>query len=232
MKKVMLTMTGLIVLSTVLVAAKSKKPLFVDPTFDPALVDRIDVFVLGHPSNEDDKTYTECIAGASYGGVGIMMADAGPGGGGAEISLSMRGYNNRGRRRDTWFYKPQIIPTEEMLSNPSKGWIEQLGDQRIHGKGKVLEQVPTSQWIMIITIDEMPSEVGRLKSSGNASLSLYLYDRNQPKLLWHDRAEEKMSNKGLLAFTEADNSRARKNVCAKAVGDMILKLPKHHQAKH
>jgi hypothetical protein len=224
MKTVFLLLAGSLVVSTLPCDAKSKVPLFADPSFNSTLIDRIDIFVID-TSHDDQKNTKECIAGS---------------GGGAAISLGNKRYNLNGRKWDTRFYEAQIVPTEAMLSNPSKQWLEDLGNQRRIYTGtfwtlkrerdSTLEREPTSQWIMIIAIEEVGSRVSAVKGFGKASLSIYLYDRNQATLLWHDHAEKNIWG-GLLGNV-IDKGRNKQQGCTELTASMIMKLPKHQKAKH
>jgi hypothetical protein len=227
MKTGFLLLAGLLVVSILPCQAKSKAPLFADPSFNSTLIDKIDIFVVD-TSHDDQENTKECLDGASFGG---------PNGGGAVISLFQRGYNLNGRSGDTRFYEAQLVPTEATLSNPTKQWLEDLGNQRrVYKLGTfwtlkkrertyTLEQVPTSRWIMIITIEEVGSRVSAVKGFGKASLSIYLYDRNQATLLWHDHAEKNIWG-GLLGNVVHKGANKAQG-CAELTQSMIVKLPKH-----
>lgn len=105
-----------------------------------------------------------------------------------------KGYNKVGRRDDNRFYAAQITPTEAMLSNPTHQWLQDLGDQKNvrQGKNFVSEHAPTGQWTMILAVDKLGSRDNAVKGLAKASLSVYLYDRTQATLLWHDQAEKNM----------------------------------------
>ncbi|HKN61970.1 MAG TPA: hypothetical protein VJW93_12390, partial [Candidatus Acidoferrales bacterium] len=81
MKTRVLLLASLLVVSTILCRAKTRPPLFASPALNPALIDRVDVFVVD-PSN-DAANDRECILGAKVG----------TGRGGADSALGKRGYN-------------------------------------------------------------------------------------------------------------------------------------------
>lgn len=221
-----LWISGLLVLvvSVFQCHAKSKAPLFVDPGMNPAMIDRIDVYVID--PTHDENNDLECMGGARFGTAQL---------------LAQKGYNLGGRRRpETKFYEAQITPSEEMLLNPAKQWLHDLGDQQRIVTGSfwtmkrmrdtTLEQgPPTGQWAMIITIDELGSRLNAVKGLGNAALSVYLYDRNQPTLLWHDHAEKPMWG-GLLGNV-MERGPVKQKTCSELVSSMMVKLPKHRKTK-
>lgn len=207
-----LLLASLFAISTTLCQAKSHEPLFASPDFNPALVERIDVFVVD-PSN-DAANNRECIGGTKFGSV--------RGGGGADRSLGKRGYNKDGHSR-TRFYNAPITLSEAMLSNPSKEWLQDLANQKYFLKSK--EIPPPGQWIMIITIDELGSRENSIKGPGRATLSMYLYDRDQGTLLWHDQATQQMWG-GLLGNL-MQKGEIKQDACGTSVQLMIQKLPRH-----
>ena len=85
MKKLSLSLSALVVVSAIACQAKSAPPLFVDPKFNPAVVDRIDVFVVD-PAH-DVANDRECMAGVKVGSAGSSRVLG---------SLARRGYNTEG----------------------------------------------------------------------------------------------------------------------------------------
>lgn len=202
----------LFLISTLPCAAKPKPPIFAAPNFNPALVDRIDVFVID-PSN-DTTNDRECIGGAKFGGTGPW---------GADNTLGKRGYNKEKHTR-TRFYEAPIPITDTMLSNPSKDWLQDLSNRKyLDSKSK--EIPPPGQWIMIITVDELGSRVNAIKGLGRATLSMYLFDRDQGTLLWHDQDSDQMW--GGLMGNLMEKGLIKQQSCALVVGRMIHKMPKH-----
>jgi hypothetical protein len=214
MKTTLVVVAALWAISVVPCHAKSDPPLFVSPDFNPASIDRVDVFVID-PSH-DAANNSECIVGAEVGGVN---------GGGAQISLAKRGYDKGGRHPDTRFYPAPITPSDTMLSNPSKDWLQTLADQKYYNR-KAKEVPPPGRWIMIITIDELGSGENAVKGLGRASLSMYLYDRDQGTLLWHDQAIKEHVWGGLLGNVMMKGA-TKQQECGMLVFTMIKKLPKH-----
>jgi hypothetical protein len=113
-------LASLLVAAIIPSRAKSRDPIFVSPDFKPALVDQVSVFVVD-PSN-DVANNKECIGGAEYGTLS---------GGGAEPTLAKRGYGRHGRATLTRFYQAQTAPSEALLSNPTKEWLQGLANQKI-----------------------------------------------------------------------------------------------------
>jgi hypothetical protein len=214
MKTRVLLLAVLLVVSTILSQAKSQKPpLFASPDFNPAQIDRVDVFVVD-PSN-DVANDRECILGAKFGSIRVR--------GGADPALGKRGYN-KGKRRTTQFYTLPITLSDAMLSNPSKDWLQDLANRKYFDR-KSNEVPPPGQWIMIITIDELGSRDNSVKGPGRATLSMYFYDRDQGTLLWHDQATEKMCG-GLLGNL-MEKGDIKQTTCGTLAYAMIMKLPKH-----
>lgn len=91
-------------------------------------------------------------------------------------------------------------------------------------KGK--EVLPPGRWIMFITIDELGSRENAVKGLGRTSLSMYLYDRDQGTLLWHDQATQEHVWNGLMGNVMM-KGQAKQQACADLVFQMVLKLPKH-----
>jgi hypothetical protein len=215
MKTRILLLAGLLVVSTILSQAKSQKPpLFVSPDFNPALIDRIDVFVVD--LNNDVANDRECIGGAKFGTVRVR--------GGADASLGKRGYNKEKHTR-TRFYAPPIPVTDAMLSNPSKDWLQDLANRKYTEKSK--EVPPPGQWIMIVAIDQLGSRDNSIKGPGRATLSMYLYDRDQGTLLWHDQGSDRMWGGVLGNLMEKGQLKAES--CGVVTYLMIMKLPKHNK---
>lgn len=205
----------LLVLSAVLCEAGRKPPLFVDPSFDPSSIAQFDIYIVDLTNNGQNNH--ECMTGALVG---------------ANTALLKRGYNKLGRRGEERLYVAQSVPSEEMLSNPTPQWLQDLGDQKSVGRGKnrVLEHVPTSQWIMILALGELGSRANAIKGLGNAALSVYLYDRTQATLLWHDQSEQRMW--GGLMGNLLQKGDIKQGTCSDLASLMIYKLPKHKNAKH
>ncbi len=204
----------LLVASTTQSRAQSKTPLFADPSFDSAEVSDIDIYQM-NLSGETDK-HAECIGGALFA---------------AENSLYRRGYNKSGRKPEQRFFAALINPTEEMLSNPTKEWLHDLGDitNKKQGKKWVPTHVPTSRWTLILALDELGSRDNAIKGLGEASLSIYLYDRTQATLVWKDRAEKKMWG-GILGNV-IEKGDLKRDTCEQLTSYMVMKLPKHKKDK-
>jgi hypothetical protein len=114
-----------------------------------------------------------------------------------------------------------------MLSNPTHQWLQDLGDVKNvrHGKNFDLEHVPTGQWTMILVLDDLGSRNNSIKGPGDASMSLYVYDRTQATLLWHDQAEKRMWG-GLLGNV-MQKGEIKQETCRELASLMVFKLPKH-----
>jgi hypothetical protein len=232
MKKRGLLLAGSLLVFTFPCQAKSKPPIFADPSFNPALIDNFDIYVIDPSQDDTHSSFFGNVSGKYL----IMDLQLN-----AALALSQRGYNLPVKHRPPgdqgglpwnrpWpnrFYEAQVIPSEVMLSNPSKQWLQDLGDERKVFSNAVfvvfekqerdhkLERVPTGRWTMLIIIDALRSE-GPVK----ASLSLYLYDRSQATLLWHDHDVHH-------EWKEFGDAGAR---WAQLLQSMIVKLPK--RAKH
>lgn len=208
-----LLLAGLLAISTTLSQAKSDPPLFASPDFNPALIERIDVFVVD--TNNDAADDHECVAGA------------GPGNGlrhvGTDEALRDRGYNGK-KHLGTRFYTAPIPLSDSMLSSPSKEWLQDLSSRKYLDR-KSKEMPPPGQWIMVITIDELGSGHNPIKGPGRASLSMYLFDRDQGALLWHDQASTKMWS-GVLDNLMRKGD-IKRDACGTLAYSMIKKLPKH-----
>jgi hypothetical protein len=191
---------GLLALSAMPCRAKSDEPIFASPNFNAAQIDRIDVYVID--PNNDTAHNRECIWGAKMGHMDN---------GGAQASLAKRGYNKDGHRGVTHFYGTQLALTEAMLTNPSKDWLQQLDD--------------AGRWVMIITIDELGSRGDPVKGLGRAALSLYLYDRDEGTLLWHDHAAKEHMWGGVLGNVMLKGE-VKQVACGGLVKNMVMKLPK------
>ena len=220
MKTRALLLAGTLVFSAALSQAGSHKPLFVSPDFNPALIDRIDVFL---PDPGDAASHAgKCIAGVQFGDP--LQLD-----GGADWSLLKRGYNshfkdyNKVGPRKTLYYTLPIALSDAMLSNPSKEWLQDLANRKYFVKSK--EEPPPGRWIMIITIDELGAGPGTPKGQGRATLSMYLYDREQATLLWHDQETEKLQ--GSLGESLMGKAWGEQAVCENLTNSMVLNLPKH-----
>lgn len=213
MKTRVLLLSGwLVVFSATLGQAKSDEPLFASPDLNPALIEHIDVFVVD-PANDVANNH-ECVAGAQYGNGGVS---------GAYKALEKRGYNKEKHSR-TMFYTAPIKLSEAMLSNPSKEWLQDLANRKYFDR-KSKEVPPPGQWIMIITIDELGSRENAVKGPGRATLSIYLYNRDQGTLLWHDQATRQMW--GGLMGNVMNKGEIKQDACGWLVWSMIKKLPKH-----
>jgi len=211
MKTWVFLLAGLVVVSATLSQAKSKNSLFASPDLDPALINRIDVFVVD-PSN-DAANDRECIGGAKFGTLGVR--------GGADRALGKRGYNKGGRPR-TMFYAAPITLSDAMLSNPTKEWLQDLANRKYFEKSK---EVPSSgRWIMILIIDELGSRENSAKGPGRATLSKYLYDRDEGTLLWHDQSSDQMWGELLGNLMQKGEIKAES--CGIVTYSMIMKLPK------
>ena len=199
---------------TLAAMAASKTPIFVSPNFKPELVDQVSVFVVD-PKN-DVENNKECIGGAEYGTLSS---------GGAEPSLAKRGYGRHGRASLTRFYSATAVPTEALLANPTKEWLQELSNQKyLDPKGK--DVLPPGRWIMFITIDELGSRENVVKGLGRATLSMYLYDRDEGTLLWHDQATREHVWNGLMGNVMSKGD-AKRDACATLVFQMVMKMPKH-----
>lgn len=185
--------------------AKSKGPLFSSPAFNPAQVERIDVFVVD--LQHDAKNNSECVGGARFG---------------ASTELLQRGYN-KAEHKKTQMYVDPIGLTEEMLMNPSKDWLQDLASRKYFEKSK--EMPPPGQWIMVVTIDELGSRNNSIKGPGRASLSMYLFDRDQGSLLWHDSDSGKMW--GGVMGNLLQKGEMKSDECRMLTSVMIHKMPKH-----
>lgn len=209
----------LLLSSTLIIQAKSKPPLFASPDFNPKQIDRIDVFVVD-PSN-DISNNRECIAGAEIGtGMGTTW--------GAEGALPGRGYNKKVDKithTKTRFYAAPIPITDAMLSTPDKSWLQDLASRKyLNSKSK--EIPPPGRWIMVITLDALGSGHNSLKGLGKATLSMYLFDRDQGTLLWHDQATDEHMWGGLLGNL-MEKGATKQKACGYLVYSMVKKLPKH-----
>jgi len=184
--------------------AKLKPPLFASPDFHPALVQRIDVFVVD-PQQLDGRR--ECKGGAQMS---------------TEQWLGKRGYN-KGSHARTRFYNDPIGLTDAMLANPSKEWLQDLSGRKYFEKSK---EIPApGEWIMVFSIDELGSRNNSVKGPGQATLSMYLYDRDQGTMLWHDQDSTKMWG-GLLGNVMM-KGQIKVQACQFLAQAMIRKLPKH-----
>lgn len=220
-RKRSLLVLGVVALTITLCQAKSKPPLFVSPDFNPKVVDRIDIFVVDLPN--DPANDSEYVNGAVY---GAPMQSERLSAGGALID---RGYNlqnvKRLNRYDKANYPVYNAPiTAEMISNPSKVWLEDLSNRKYFDR-KSRERPSPGQWIMVLTIDELGSKTNVIKGPGRASLSMYLFDRDQGTLLWHDHDSESAWG-GLLGNVMTKGSN-KQYACASAATRMVRKLPKH-----
>lgn len=221
MKPTVLSVVGFLVFAAIVGEAKSNPPISVSPDFDPTQIQRIDVFVVD--LNNDSANNRECILGAEIGRFN--------GGLGACRTLDKRGYNKdepvKGHGKDkhwgTRVYKAPITLSNAMLSNPSKAWLQDLTDPKYFQDLKI---PPPGRWIMIITLDELGSRENALKGLGGAALSMYLYDRDNGTLLWHDQATKEHMWGGLLGniWHKGD---VKQDACATLTQSMIMKLPKH-----
>ena len=216
---------GLLVVSAIPCQAESSPPLFVDPSFDPSKITEFDVYLVDLSVNKEerdsgpalDQNNRECFGGAWAG---------------TNFALVKRGYNKVGRRGDKRVYAAKITPSEEMLLNPTHQWLQDLGDVTNVRQGKtfVAEHVPTGQWTMILVLNDLGSRDNAVKGLGKASMSIYLYDRTQATLLWHDQAEKNMWG-GLLGNV-MQKGEIKQSACQDMATVMIDKLPKHKEAKH
>lgn len=81
------------------------------------------------------------------------------------------------------------------------------------------------RWLMFITLDEVGSGHNAVKGVGKATLSMYLLDRDQGTLLWHDQETDEHMWGGLLG-----NLMQKGDITQRACGDlvysMLTKLPK------
>jgi len=200
----------LLVVSTVLCEAGNRPPLFVDPNFAASSIAQFDVYFVDLSNNGQNNS--ECIGGALVG---------------TDTALWRRGYNKAGRRNEDRIHAAQTAPTEEMLSNPTHQWLQDLGDVKNmrHGKNSALEHVPTGQWTMILVLDNLGSRNNSIKGPGDAALSLYIYDRTQATLLWHDQAEKRMWG-GVLGNV-MQKGEIKQGTCNDLASLMVYKLPKH-----
>jgi len=208
MKTEALLLTGLLVVSIApcQTKSKSKTPIFADPHVDFSLIDTLDLYVVNLTKLKDDGPFNM---------VGYALL-------GAEEGLETRKYKFA-------MLVPQITPSEAMLSNPTTQWLQDVGDQTNvrHRKEKEfrLEHVQTHRWVMIISIDEVPSKPQDL-IKGTMSSSLYLYDRSKATLLWHDHVET-LVNAGILGNIIETKSNIKNNEAKLMATEMVLKLPKH-----
>lgn len=195
-------------------SAKSKPPLFFSPDFNAKQIDRIDVFVID-PKN-DTANNRECIAGASgYGNSGVP------------VSLPRRGYNKKRDKKThtgTRLYVAPIPITDAMLLKPDKSWLHELADRK-YFDSKSKEIPSPGRWIMVITIDELGSGHNAVKGLGKTALSMYLFDRDQGSLLWHDQAISEHTWGGLLGNV-MDKGGTKEGVCGDLAFSMVMKLPK------
>jgi hypothetical protein len=189
----------------ILCEAKVKPPIFSSPDFNSTLVKRIDVFVVD--PQHDVANDRECIGGARWG---------------ADLSLERRGYNKDKHKR-TEFYDDPIGLTDAMLTNPTKDWLQDLANRKYEIKSK--EIPPPGQWIMVIAIDELGSRQNMVKGPGRATLSMYLYDRDQGTLLWHDQESAQMW--GGLMGNLISKGEVKTGYCRDLTEAMIRKMPKH-----
>jgi hypothetical protein len=218
MKTRALLLAGMLVFSAALPQTRHPhKPLFASPDFNPAVVERIDVFL---PDPGDAASpIGKCITGAKE---GVYNYD-----GGADWSLLHRGYNshfkdyNKVGPRKTLYYTLPITLSDAMLSNPSKDWLQDLANRKYFVKSK--EEPPPGRWIMIITIDAL--EPASPKGKGSATLSMYLYDREQATLLWHDQATDKLQ--GNLGESLMGKSWGEQMVCEDLTDALVMNLPRH-----
>ncbi|HKS80041.1 MAG TPA: hypothetical protein VJR23_00920 [Candidatus Acidoferrales bacterium] len=198
-------LVGCVLALATLCEAKVKPPLFASPDFNPSLVQRVDVFVVD--KLQDEKNDRECVGGARWG---------------ADMSLGRRGYNKEKHER-TQYYNDPIGLTDAMLANPTKDWLQDLANRKYEIKSKGIP--PPGQWIMVITIDELGSRQNAIKGPGRATLSMYLYDRDQGTMLWHDQMSSKMW--GGVMGNLIQKGDIKTSFCAEVTQEMILKLPKH-----
>ncbi|HYM78013.1 MAG TPA: hypothetical protein VE377_18705 [Candidatus Dormibacteraeota bacterium] len=215
MKKWTLLPACLLIVSATFCQARSREPLFASPDFNPALVDWVSLFVVD--LNKDEANNKECIGAAASGqGNGAL---------GALGSLNKRGYSRKGKvRENTRLYVTQPNPSAEMLANPTKEWLQDIANRKyLDHKGK---EVPSPErWMMFITIDELGSRQDAIKGLGRATLSMYLYDRDQGTLLWHDQATDEHMWGGLMGNV-MQKGMIKADACATLAEIMILKLPK------
>ena len=108
--------------------AKTKAPLFSSPEINPAQMQRIDVFVVD--LQHDPKNNSECMGGARVG---------------AGNGLLQRGYNRIDHKR-THIYMDPVGLTEEMLSNPSKDWLQDLASRKYMEKSKEIPPPGSGSW--------------------------------------------------------------------------------------
>ena len=202
-----LWLVGWVMVSTVLCQGKSKPPLFSSPDFDPAPIKRIDVFVVDQ--RNDLANDRECMGGVHIG---------------ADHSLGRRGYN-KDSHAQTRFYNAPIPLPDSTLSNPSKEWLQDLANRK-YVDGKKKEIPPPGRWIMVITLDEVGSRDNAIKGLGRASLSMYLYDRDEGTSLWHDQATTEHMWGGVLGNV-LQKGLIKADTCKLLASSMVLKLPKH-----
>jgi len=215
MKTRALRLAHLLVVSATLSQAQHGQPLFASPDFNPALVDWVSVFVVD--LNKDEANNKECIGAAAYGQANGAL--------GALGSLNKRGYSRKGKvRENTRLYETQPNPSADMLANPTKEWLQDVATRKyLDRKGK--EVPPPERWIMFITIDELGSRQNAIKGLGRAALSMYLYDREQGTLLWHDQASDEHMWGGLMGNL-MDKGMIKADACATLAERMIFRLPK------
>ncbi|MFZ0818691.1 MAG: hypothetical protein WAM91_01375 [Candidatus Acidiferrales bacterium] len=215
MKTRALALAILFVVSATTILAGSDKPLFVSPDFRAELVNPIDVFVAD--LTNDPANTKECKIGVE---IGLFNRANG-----ADITLKNRGYNWEGRRSVTQFYTAKTAPTEAILSNPTKEWLQDLSNQKYFNR-KSEPIHPPGRWIMFLTIDEFGSRENAVKGLGGAALSMYLYDRDQGTLLWHDQTSKEHMWAGLMGNI-MDKGAEKQATCANLAEKMIRKLPQH-----
>ncbi len=203
--------------STLISQAKSQPPLFAAPDFNPKQIDRIDVFVVD--STNDNGNHRECIGGAKFGSFNRQS--------GAQDSLAKRGYNkhlDKITKTKTRFYEAPIPISGEMLTHPDKAWLQDLSSRK-YFNAKSKEIPPPGRWIMIITLDELGSGHNAVKGLGKATLSMYLFDRDQGALLWHDQKTDEHMWGGLLGNL-MQKGEIKQGACGDVVFSMVMKLPK------
>jgi hypothetical protein len=202
MKTEALLLAGLMVVLAGPCQAKSRPPLFADPRFDSMVIDGFDLYAVNPNRTERIEAW---------------MLESGLDG--AIEGLSLKGYN---KWRMFTFYVPQIMPSEEMLSKPTPQWLQDLGDHQVD-RWHTKKRGQTHRWIMIISIDDVPTDANLIK--GTMSSSLYVYDRGDATLLWHDRVERRV-NVGVLGNIIEPKGRIKNYEAHTMAAEMAAKLPK------
>jgi hypothetical protein len=105
--------------------------------------------------------------------------------------------------------------TPGQLASPSPDWVRSLPPAE-------------SRWIMLIRLDDVSSKI-TFGSTGSAEISGYLFDKQNAKMLWHDKAIGRAGQGGLLGM--ALIGLMEDAAIEEAVNSLMSSLPKREPSK-